>query len=134
MFSFPFIVIVASFTELGCNSKSIYKGLSDLAKETINSIQVRRGKGQKYVVDEALEDPALPEDQVPVWLWSSALVATMILTVIVMSKLFDVEVGVSILAIFLGFLFSFIGVQCAGDTDINPVSTCAKGQSLLPSK
>lgn len=32
------------------------------------------------------------------------------------------NVGLAILALFLGFLFSFVGVQCAGSTDIKPIS------------
>jgi uncharacterized oligopeptide transporter (OPT) family protein len=31
----------------------------------------------------------------------------------------------------LGFIFSFIGVQSSGDTDINPVSTCAKASQIV---
>ena len=31
--------------------------------------------------------------------------------------------GETILALLLGFIFSFIGVQSSGDTDINPVSS-----------
>jgi hypothetical protein len=36
------------------------------------------------------------------------------------------NVGEALLALILGFLFSFIGVQSSGVTDINPVSTVAK--------
>lgn len=113
LFPAIFLMIVASFTELGCNGKSIYKGFSDLYKETVNALQVRRGLGEKYVVDADIIDPAPDEDQVPLWAWAGGLVAVIILTVAVMAKAFQLDVGVSILAILLGFIFSFIGVQCS---------------------
>jgi uncharacterized oligopeptide transporter (OPT) family protein len=36
-----------------------------------------------------------------------------------------------LLALLLGFLFSFIGVQSSGYTDINPISTVAKASQLI---
>jgi hypothetical protein len=41
------------------------------------------------------------------------------------------NVGESILAMLLGFIFSFIAVLSSGTTDINPVSTCAKASQLI---
>lgn len=41
------------------------------------------------------------------------------------------NVGEAILALLLGFLFSFIGVQSSGQTDVNPVSTVAKASQLI---
>lgn len=43
-----------------------------------------------------------------------------------MGTQFHVNVGETILALILAFLFSFIGVQSSGYTDINPISTVAK--------
>ncbi|KAF5382659.1 hypothetical protein D9615_003036 [Tricholomella constricta] len=37
----------------------------------------------------------------------------------------------AILALLLGFIFSFIGVQSSGHTDVNPVSTVAKVSQLI---
>lgn len=39
--------------------------------------------------------------------------------------------GEGILAFILAFIFSFIGVQSSGDTDINPVSTVAKASQII---
>jgi len=41
------------------------------------------------------------------------------------------NVGEAILSLILGFLFSFIGVQSAGQTDVNPISTVAKASQLI---
>lgn len=83
--------------------------------ETINTIQIRRGKDAKYVIDEGeVVDPSPPEDQVPTYIWAGLLVVVIISTVVVMSKMFHIDIGISILSILLGFLFSFVGVQTAG--------------------
>mgnify|MGYP001597815469 FL=1 len=118
----------------------------------LNYLNARRGLEPKYEVPESIEDPAPPEDQVPVWAWVGTLFVSIIATVTIMSQLFDVSAGISLLAVLLAFLFSFIGVQCAGDTgayflyfrtahsrtsltashtDINPISTCAKATQLV---
>jgi len=39
--------------------------------------------------------------------------------------------GEGILSFILAFIFSFIGVQSAGDTDINPISTVAKASQII---
>jgi hypothetical protein len=44
----------------------------------------------------------------------------------ILATQFNMNVGEALLALILGFLFSFIGVQSSGVTDINPVSTVAK--------
>jgi uncharacterized oligopeptide transporter (OPT) family protein len=52
-------------------------------------------------------------------------------SVAILSTLFHFNVGEALLALILGFLFSFVSVQSAGHTDINPVSTVAKGSQLI---
>lgn len=41
------------------------------------------------------------------------------------------NVGEAILSLVLAFIFSFIGVQSTGVTDINPISTVAKASQLV---
>src|ERR1700733_5958740 len=47
------------------------------------------------------------------------------------STQFHMNVGEVILALIFGFIFSFLAVQSSGDTDLNPVSTCAKASQLI---
>jgi uncharacterized oligopeptide transporter (OPT) family protein len=56
---------------------------------------------------------------------------SIILTCVVLGLQYHMNVGIAILSIILGFLFSLIGVQSAGDTDINPISTCAMASQLV---
>lgn len=41
------------------------------------------------------------------------------------------DFGVGIVALLLAFVFSFIGVQSSGTTDVNPVGTIAKASQLV---
>lgn len=51
--------------------------------------------------------------------------------VAILAKMFHMNVGEAILALILGFIFSFIGVQSSGTTDVNPISTVAKASQLI---
>ena len=40
-------------------------------------------------------------------------------------------VGMSLLSIFLAFFFSFLAVQCAGVTDITPLTAASKASQIV---
>jgi hypothetical protein len=65
------------------------------------------------------EDPSPPEDQVPTLWWTVGLAASTIMSCAILATMFHMNVGEAILSLILGFLFSFIGVQSAGQTDVN---------------
>ena len=65
------------------------------------------------------------------WAWIGGLLISIIMCCALMGTQFHVNVGETILALILAFLFSFIGVQSSGYTDINPVSTVAKVCALI---
>ena len=71
------------------------------------------------------------EDRVPALWWTGGLLVSIIVSVAILTTLFHFNVGEAILALILGFLFSFIGVQSSGHTDVNPVSTVAKASQLI---
>ena len=75
---------------------------------------------------ETDEDLSPREDRVPTLWWTSGLLASIILSCAILATMFSMNVGEAILSLVLGFAFSFIGVQSAGTTDVNPVSTVAK--------
>jgi OPT family oligopeptide transporter len=77
------------------------------------------------------EDPTPVADRIPTLWWTSGLVASIIMSCAILATQFKMNVGEAILALLLGFLFSFIGVQSSGYTDVNPVSTVAKATQLI---
>ena len=82
-------------------------------------------------MDPEDEDQTPMEDRVPTLWWTGGLLVSIIGSVAILVTLFHFNVGEAILALVLGFLFSFIGVQSAGQTDVNPVSTVAKASQLI---
>ena len=109
-------MIISSFTDLLLEVPGIVKSILDATKKT--------DPGQEK--EKYFDDPAPPEHQVPTIWWLGGGIAASIYSAIVLKYYFYVGYGESILAIFLGFVMAFIGVQASAVTDINPVGTVAK--------
>lgn len=116
-----------SFAELFMNWRAIFNGMRSGALEMYSKVT---GKPVK-VYEDAIEDPAPKHEQPsPIWVWSG-LVASIVMTILVCTLQFNMNAGNVILAIVLAFLFSFIGIQSSGTTDINPLSSVAKASQLI---
>ncbi|KAG8976950.1 hypothetical protein FRB90_008992, partial [Tulasnella sp. 427] len=127
------IMLVFSFVELGMSSGSLIRSAGGL-KATVGSRieRFRNRNNPNYVAPDVVDnDPCPPEDRVPNYAWIGALVLSFVLSIALISTQFNMNVGEVILANILGFIFSFIGVQSAGDTDVNPISTVAKASQLI---
>ena len=83
------------------------------------------------MLDPEDEDQTPMEDRVPVLWWAVGLTVSTISSIAILSTLFHFNVGEALLALILGFLFSFIGVQSSGHTDMNPASIIAKVSQLI---
>ncbi|KAI0312850.1 oligopeptide transporter [Amylostereum chailletii] len=77
------------------------------------------------------EDESDPAHRIPTWAWTGGLFLATIMSVALLATQFHLNVGEGILALILSFLFSFIGVQSSGYTDVNPISTVAKVSQLV---
>ncbi|KAF8652395.1 hypothetical protein AX16_004423 [Volvariella volvacea WC 439] len=82
-------------------------------------------------IDPEDEDQTPLEDRVPVLWWTVGLTLSTVMCCAILATKFHMNVGEAILALLLGFIFSFIGVQSSGATDVNPVSTVAKASQLI---
>ncbi|KAG8955125.1 hypothetical protein FRC04_009582 [Tulasnella sp. 424] len=127
------IMLVFSFVELGMSSGSLIRAAGGLRTTIRNRVERYRNRNDPNAVyiDEDDNDPCPPEDRVPNYAWIGAIALSMLLSLTLISTQFNMNVGEVILANILGFIFSFIGVQSAGDTDINPISTVAKASQLI---
>lgn len=121
------MMLIYSFMELAMNWRPIYQGFRNGALSMYSKITGR----QVEIYDDAIDDPA-PKDQMvhPMWI-VGGLAASIVMTVLVCSLQFGMNPGNAILAILLAFIFAFIGVQSAGTTDINPLSSVAKASQLI---
>lgn len=71
------------------------------------------------------------EDRVPNSWLIIGLFLSIVMCCAILATMFNMNVGEALLALILGFFFSFIGVQSAGTTDVNPVTTVAKASQLI---
>jgi uncharacterized membrane protein YdcZ (DUF606 family) len=109
------LLLCASFSELAANYKTLWASLVSVLQPFIKRLR-------RVEVDEKdlIYDPVPPNEQVPWWLWTGGIVFASFLTCLVLGVQYGQNVGVSILAIIFAFLFSFIGTESAGRTNINP--------------
>lgn len=117
------MMLLYSFADLAMNSGSIYTSIRK-AGINFNPVSWFR-EDPNYNADED-EDLSPRADRVPTLWWTVGLGASVIMCCAILATMFSMNVGEAILSLVLGFLFSFIGVQSAGTTDVNPVSTVAK--------
>ncbi|KAG8943628.1 hypothetical protein FRC03_002414 [Tulasnella sp. 419] len=127
------IMLVFSFVELFMSSRSLVGGVGSIVASVKDKYYRWKTRNDPNIVHPEIHDndPAPPQDRVPFWAWTSVLAISVVLSCALVSTQFGMNVGEVILALILGFLFSFIGVQSSGDTDINPVSTVAKASQLV---
>jgi uncharacterized oligopeptide transporter (OPT) family protein len=132
-------MVVYSFFEVGLSLRHSFRHMfSGVNISSIgSSFRNSRTRNDPNYFREASEtesdivDPAPLEDRVPTWAWVSGLLMSVIVTCALASTQFHMNIGEVILALIFGFIFSFLAVQSSGDTDINPVSTCAKASQLI---
>lgn len=128
------VMLCASFAEVAMNGPMLYRGLKRAIFETAEKIPATRTYAEKHLAkddDFIVDDPSPKEEQVPTWTWSTGVLLAIALSMIVLALQYKVSPGLTILAVLLAFIFSFIAAQSSGATDINPVSTCAKASQLV---
>ncbi|TBU22959.1 OPT oligopeptide transporter [Dichomitus squalens] len=119
------MMLCYSFTDLGMNSGFIISGLRNA------SFNPRSWLKSFTDEDEDDEDQTPPEDRVPTLWWTTGLLASIIMCCAILATMFNMNVGEALLSLILGFAFSFVGVQSAGTTDVNPVTAVAKASQLI---
>lgn len=127
------VMLCASFAEVAMNGPILYRGMKRAIFETAEKIPKTRSFAAKHLTSEEreIEDPSPKSEQVPTYIWSIGVLASIALSMIVLAVQYQVSPALTILAVILAFIFSFIAAQSSGATDINPVSTCAKSSQLV---
>ncbi|KAL0944713.1 oligopeptide transporter [Colletotrichum truncatum] len=138
------IMVCSSMAELIVHWKIIYLGFGAGWKSiciSLHTLAMKRGKRIEYFAKRAeaeekidentVQDPATPDQQVATWIWVVGLFASIILAIIVMALQWEVNVGVTILALVLSFLFSFLAIQIGAVTDQTPLTAAAKAAQLV---
>ncbi|KAK3817513.1 MAG: OPT oligopeptide transporter protein-domain-containing protein [Benniella sp.] len=129
------MMVVTAFAELGVHYKSLAYGVATAFHELRNAI--RKLQKKNAIVsdsDHVSKDPTPPHEMIPTAWWVGGLIVSAIFTVVVMGVNFSIPVYASIGAIILSFLLAFVGLQAAGETDINPTGPVAKVAQLVFSR
>ena len=114
------LLLAGSFAELFANYKTLYHSMISLFQPLVRKIRKHDAKvNEEYVIEE----PCPLSELVPTWMWAGGVVLSIIFTCIIMAIQFKQNVGVTILAIFFAFVFSFIGAESGGRTNIIPVTS-----------
>lgn len=135
------LMIVVSFVELGLQYKVIFfvgraiwrgtaKGLNAMMK-TAGKSSPTLEKASMMEENDMVEDPAQKHELVKVWMWGPLLLISVIACCIVLGIQFDMPVGMSLLSVFLAFFFTILAVQCAGVTDITPLTAASKASQIV---
>lgn len=137
------VMVCSSMAELFVQYKAIWSGLKSVWNQScagINDTLVARGKtnaffakhGAHNIKDENLvEDPFPPEEQVKTWMWALGLLVTLVAGMIIFHFQWETHPGLTILAILLAFLFSFLAIQIGAVTDNTPLTAAAKASQLV---
>lgn len=106
---------------------------------TINDKYIARGKTSKFFAKQAsradnsnfIKDPAPAHEQVKDWMWISGTIFSAVLAMIVFHFQWEMHPGLTILAVVLAFVFSFLAIQIGAVTDQTPLTAAAKASQLI---
>lgn len=149
-FLWPGIVLmtVTAFTELFIHYEALWRGVKGGCIELRLVIMRATNQFRRIVLKTELSEEqqnkynsAKDENEifseaelVPTMWWMAGTFLSIIFTCAIMGEYFGMPVYQSIVAIILAFLFSFVGIQATGETDINPTGSIGKMSQLVFAK
>ncbi|AEO59502.1 hypothetical protein MYCTH_2307857 [Thermothelomyces thermophilus ATCC 42464] len=137
------VMVCCSMAELLVQYKAIWAGAKSIWNQTcagINSTLVARGKSSAFFEkhgsvqaknEDIVEDPFPPKEQVKTWMWALGLLVALVIGMIIFHFQWDTHPGLTILAIVLAFLFSFLAIQIGAVTDNTPLTAASKASQLI---
>ncbi|KAI9318787.1 OPT oligopeptide transporter protein-domain-containing protein [Dichotomocladium elegans] len=136
------LLVLASFAELFVRYDSLYRGIKGgvlelctlLKRGGMHVVSALRRRPGTYSVRRPNTHPDeeyAPEELVPAYWWMTGVMLTVVFTCAVMGVYFGMPVYQTIVSVILAFLMAFVGIQAAGETDINPTGSVAKMSQLI---
>jgi len=137
------VMVCCSMAELFIQWKVIWTGVKSAWTQgciSINQALVKRGKTSTFFakhgaarekVEGYIEDPAPPHQQVKHWVWVLGLIGTTVMSILIFHFQWEMHAGLTVLAIVLAFLFSFLAIQIGAVTDQTPLTAAAKASQLV---
>lgn len=138
------LMVLSSLTELFVRYETLWRALKGAYTETraglksaVQFIKYRvlrkpvpkEEKNKQTAV--AADDIYTPKELVPTYWWVLGVTCSIIFTCAIMGEFFGMPVYQSIVAVIIAFILSFVGIQAAGETDINPTGSIGKMTQLI---
>lgn len=120
------LLLCGSFAELGANYRTLWASFVQMTSPFLSRFR-------KIEIDEKdlIYDPAPEHERVPWWMWSGGIVLSIFFSCLVLGLQYGQNVGVTILSILFAFIFSFIGAESTGRTNITPVTSIGNASQLV---
>ncbi|KFY17333.1 hypothetical protein V492_00743 [Pseudogymnoascus sp. VKM F-4246] len=136
------IMVCASLAELFIQYKVIWIAFKTVFRQVnvaIDEAARKRGKVIPFCARHAgtidasdlVEDPFPPHQQVKDWMWMLGLVVTLVVSFVICHFQWQMNVGLTILACVLGFIFAFLCIQIGAVTDTTPLTAASKASQLV---
>ncbi|GAA5802236.1 hypothetical protein HPULCUR_007699 [Helicostylum pulchrum] len=139
------MMVLTSFSELFVRYESLWRGIKsgfvglfNGYKQGISFLKTRILKQPYSEADIKLMEPDIDEDEIftddeliPTWWWLLGVLISIVFTCVIMGEYFGMPIYQSIVAVILGLILSFVGVQATGETGINPTGSIAKTTQLI---
>lgn len=137
------VLIVYSLVEFVLHARVIWDGSKFALRELAGSINgqlQKRGKNNNFLAGQAakandesslVEDFAPPEQQVPMWIWTTGALVFLVITCLVCHFQFHMNAGLAILSCILGIIFAFMAIYGGAVTDVTPLTASSKASQLI---
>lgn len=137
------VMVCCSMAELVIQYKVIGVGIKALWNHgcaSINSMLIGRGKSSAFFAkhgaerqkaEDVIEDPSTPDEQVKHWMWTLGLLVTIVAAILIFHFQWEMHPGLTILAVILAILFSFLAIQIGAVTDNTPLTAASKASQLV---
>ncbi|KAI8365352.1 OPT oligopeptide transporter protein-domain-containing protein [Radiomyces spectabilis] len=139
------LMVISSFAEMLVRYDTLWRGIKGgilgLRDASVNcyykvrSLMGHQNGDRKHTEMERDPDEIFSDSElVPAWWWILGTFISIIFTCAICGEYFGMPVYQSIVAVILGFIFAFVGIQAAGETDINPTGSIGKMSQLVFAK
>ncbi|MCJ1436204.1 hypothetical protein MMC27_005582 [Xylographa pallens] len=120
------LLLCGSFAEVGANYRTLFYSLVQMLQPLF-----KRFRSVEVDEKDLIYDPAPAHEQVPWWQWTGLIVLSAFFSCLVLALQYGQSVGVTILSIVFAFIFSFIGCESSGRTNITPVTSIGNASQLV---
>ena len=111
------LLLCGSFAEVFANYRTLWASVVLMVQPITR--RFFPSKTPNLREEDLIDDPAPVNEQVPWWMIYGGLAVSIFFTCLVLGLQYKQNVGISILSIIFGFLFSFIGVESCGRTNVS---------------